>query len=104
MVVIVVVIVAVVIMAAAIFVIPVALLHVPTISLMLVVRVIPVTSLVRRPLPDAGNPDVAASVDPPVAINPSIAFGGRWWTAFIANRRRRATTDHDADLRAGRRG
>ena len=82
--------------AAVIFMIPVALLHVPAVSFVLVVRVVPVSAFVRRSLPYTGNPDVTASVDAPVAIHPGVACGGRWRAALITNRRWCSTTDNDA--------
>jgi hypothetical protein len=93
----VVVIITVIVVAAVIFMVPVAFLHVPAISLMLIVRVIPVGSLVRGTLPDTGYPDVAASVKTPITINPGITLGGRWRAALVTNRWRRASTDNDAE-------
>lgn len=93
------VIVTVVAVTAVIFMIPVAFLHVPAVALVLIVRVIPVRAFIRRSLPHTRNPDVAASVDAPVSINPSVSFEGWWWAAFIANRRRRTTENNaEADL------
>ena len=96
----------VVVVAAVIFMIPVAFLHVPAVSFVLVVRVVPVSAFVRGPLPHTGNPDVTASVDPPIPIDPRVALGGRRRAALITNRRWCATTDNDAqtNLREGRCG
>jgi hypothetical protein len=87
--VIVVVVVVLVVMVAVVFVIPVAFVHLPALLVVVVVGMGPIGTGIGRPLPDSGNPDVAAFALAPVAIDPRVAFSWHGGPHFIADRWRR---------------
>jgi hypothetical protein len=82
------VVVVIVVVVAVVFVVPMAFMYLPALLIMVVVGMAPVGAGIGWPLPDAGNPDVAAAVHAPVPIDPGVAFPGhgrpyliaeRWW-------------------------
>src|ERR1700738_2731347 len=80
--------VAVVMVIAVVFMVPVAFVHLPALLVVVVVGVAPIGSLVGWPLPAARNPDVAATVGSPVAVDPLKAFAGRDGAYLVADRGR----------------
>jgi hypothetical protein len=77
----------VVVVIAMVVAIPVAFMHLPAPLVVVVVRMAPVSASVRWPLPHAGDPDIAAAVLTPIAIDPNVAFSRHrrsnlipdWW-------------------------
>src|SRR5258708_27918305 len=57
---------------SVIFMVPVPFVHLPTLPVVVVVRVAPVGSGVGWAVPASSDPDVASVVDTPVAVNPFI--------------------------------
>ena len=96
-------IVVVVVVMIVIFVVPVALVQLPALLIMVVVRVIPVRAFIRRMVPTSGNPPVVVSVRRPVTIDPGIARTWRDTALFVADRRR-AGAYLQRYLRGGRNG
>jgi hypothetical protein len=90
-----VIVVAVIVVTPMIFVIPVALVHLPTLLVVIVVGVAPVGAGIRWPLPDAGDPDVTVATLPPVAIDPGVASSWHGRPNLISHRRRRAEINLD---------
>ena len=76
-------------MVAMVFMVPMALMHMPSIVVMVVMRMAPVSPRIRRPLPHSRNPDIVPMVGSPVAINPDIAFARYRRASLIADRWRR---------------
>jgi hypothetical protein len=87
----------VVVMIAMIFVVPVSFVHLPSLLVVVVVRMGPVSASVGWTIPAAGNPDVPTVVNSPVAVDPGIPVSGHRWAYFVAHRRR-CSADVDADL------
>ncbi len=79
------VIVMIVVVVAMVLAIPVAFVHLPALLVVVVVRMAPVGAGVRRPLPNAWNPDIMIAANSPVAIDPSVAFSGQGRPDFIAD-------------------
>ena len=92
-----------VMMVTVVFAIPMAFVYLPALLIVVVVGMAPVGAGIGRALPDAGSPDVAASIVAPVAFSPYIAFAGHCRTDFNAQGRWGAA-DVDVDLRNGRSG
>src|SRR5450755_4610693 len=89
-----------------IFVIPMALVQLPALLIVVVMRVIPVCAFIRSMVPTSGNPAVVASIGRPVTIDPGIAGTGGDTALFVAHRRR-AGADvqrHLCGSRNGKRG
>ena len=76
-------------MIAMVFMVPMALMHMPAIVVMVIMRVAPVSPVKRRPPPPAWNPDIVPAVWSPITINPNIALTRHRWPNLIADRRRR---------------
>ena len=72
-----------------ILMVPVALMHLPAIVVMVVVRMAPVSTGIRRPLPHSRNPDIPPMVWSPVPINPNVARTRHRRPCLIADRWRR---------------
>jgi hypothetical protein len=81
----------VVMVIAMIFVVPMAFMHLPATLIMVVVRMAPVSSGIRRPLPNSWNPDIPSPANAPVAINPGVAFARKRRPYLITNGWRRRT-------------
>jgi hypothetical protein len=77
----------VVMVIAVVLVVPVPFMDLPSLLVMVVVRMGPVGTSVGRPLPDAGNPDVASAAISPVTADPGVAFSGHRRPCLIAQRR-----------------
>src|SRR5580704_12675528 len=73
-------------MVAMVLMVPVAFMHLPAITVVVVVRVTPVRTGIRRPLPHVRNPHIPPTVNSPVAIDPYIARTGHSRTHLIPNR------------------
>ena len=69
-----------------VFVVPVAFVHLPALLVMVVMGMAPVGTGVRRTLPDAAVPDVAASIVAPVAFGPDKALARHGRLNFVAKR------------------
>jgi hypothetical protein len=96
----VVVVIVVAVVVAMVFVIPVAFMYLPALLIVVVVGVGPVGAGVGWALPDAGVPDVVASTNAPVAVDPRVTFSGHGGSYLIANwRGRRADIDLDLAIR-----
>jgi hypothetical protein len=74
---------------AMVFAIPMTFMHLPATLIMVVVRMTPVGSRVRRSLPDAGDPDISSAALSPVAIDPGVAISWDGRPCLIANGGRR---------------
>ncbi len=92
-----------VVVIVVVFMVPVAFVIVPAVWVMVPVWMAPVGSGIRRTLPDAGHPDVTASIDSPESVNPNKTLARRRWTPLVAQRRW-GPADNDADLPNGRNG
>ena len=77
-----------IVVIAMVFAVPVPFMDLPALLVVVVVGMAPVGAGIGWPLPNAGNPDVAAAVHAPVPIDPGVAFPGhgrpyliaeRWW-------------------------
>jgi hypothetical protein len=79
-------------------VVPMTFMQLPALLKVVIVRVVPVSSLVGRLVPPSGNPPVAMPVGLPIAVNPGIAGAGSVPTSFVAEGRRRAS-DVQGNLR-----
>ncbi len=91
--------VAVIMMVAVVFVVPVTFVHVPSVLVVVVVRVAPVGTFIGWTIPASRNPDIAACIDAPIAIDPYEAFSGRRGTALNAQWGRGAADgDTEPDL------
>lgn len=55
---------------AMILMVPMALMQLPAIVVMVIVRMAPVGPGIRRPPPHTRNPDIPSAVDSPVPVNP----------------------------------
>jgi hypothetical protein len=75
-----------VVMIAVVVMIPVAFMHLPAALVVVIVRMAPVGARVRRPLPDAGVPDIAPIIVAPIAIDPGVALAWHSRPDFIADR------------------
>src|ERR1017187_4081688 len=91
-----------IVVIAMIIFIPVAFVQMPAVLVVVVVRMAPVRTSIRRMIPASGNPYIPASVVAPVTVDPGIAFARHRRTTLIAHRWRRLATDNDADLRGRR--
>ena len=96
-VVIVMVVMAMIVVIAVVFMIPVAFVQTPAFLVVVVVRMGPVGAGIGWAIPAAGNPDVTALVDSPVAVDPGITFAGDRRAYFITQWGR-CSADVDADL------
>lgn len=83
-----------------VFVVPVAIVHLPALLVAVVVRMAPIGACVGWLLPYATVPDVAASIVSPVAFGPDITRTGHARLNFAAQGWR-GTTDVDMDLGGG---
>jgi hypothetical protein len=79
----------VVVVVSMVFAVPMASVHLPATVKMVVVRMTPVGSRVGWPLPNPGDPYIAAAAWSPIAINPGVAFSGHLGPYLITNGRRR---------------
>jgi len=79
----------VVMVVAVVLVVPVPFMDLPSLLVVVVVRMGPVGPGVGRPLPDAGDPDVASAAISPVTVDPGVAFSGHRRPCLIAQRWRR---------------
>ncbi len=77
------------IVVAVIFMIPMTLVHPPSLLVVVIVRMAPIGAGVGRPIPAAGNPDIPSALVAPITIHPAIAFPRVGWANFVAQRRRR---------------
>jgi hypothetical protein len=91
----------VVVVITVVFMIPMAFMYLPALLVVVVVGMAPVGAGVRRPLPAAGDPDVAAATGAPIAVNPSVAFSGHGRPYLIAHWWRCAEVDLDLTERRG---
>src|SRR5579864_206706 len=89
------------VVVAVVFVVPVALVVLPALRVPVVVRMAPIRSRIRRPLPVPRHPNVVVALRPPVTFHPCIARIRRRWRRFIHDRRRRRPDEY-RDLRAAR--
>jgi hypothetical protein len=78
----------VIVVVAMVLMVPVALMQVPAIVVMVVMRMAPVSSRIRRSPPHARNPNISSAVDSPIPINPHIALARHRRTNLVADRRR----------------
>jgi hypothetical protein len=88
------------VVVSVIFMVPVPFVHLPTLPVVVVVRVAPVGSGVGWAVPASSDPDVASVVDTPVPVNPLIAFARGTWTYLVAQGRR-GSANIDVNLREG---
>jgi len=76
---------------AVIFVVPVAFMKLPSLLIVVVVRMTPICALVRRLFPSASNPSVMVALWGPIALNPDVAGTGCIASLFVTNWRRSAS-------------
>ena len=76
----------VVMVIAMVFVVPMAFMHLPALLVMVVVRMAPVSPLVRRTLPGAWTPNVAATLSSPIAFGPHKTGARHGRPSFVAQR------------------
>ena len=88
---------AMVMMIAMVFVVPMAFMYLPAALIVVIVRMAPVSSRIRWPLPNSRHPNIPSAANSPIAIDPDKTFAGQRWPYFIPNRRRRGA-DIDLDL------
>jgi hypothetical protein len=87
----------VVMVIAMIVMVPVSFVELPSLLVMVIVRMAPIGAGVRRPVPTSGNPYVLSVSCAPIAIDPSVSFAGRRGTSFITHWWR-ISADIHADL------
>jgi hypothetical protein len=78
-----------VVVIAMVFVVPMALMHLPATLIVVVVRMAPVSACVGWALPNPWDPDIPSAASSPVAVNPDEAFSWKGRPHFIANGWRR---------------
>jgi hypothetical protein len=76
---------AMIMMIAMVFVIPMAFMHLPATLIMVIVRMAPVSSRIRWPLPNPWNPDIPSAANSPVTIDPHEAFSWKRRSYLITN-------------------
>src|ERR1035437_6078542 len=91
-----------VVVITMILAVPVAFMQVPAVLVVVVVRMAPIRTSVRRVIPASTHPDVTALVDTPISVNPRVSLTRGWRTALIAHRWRWLAADDNADLRGRR--
>src|SRR5277367_5565820 len=90
-----------VVMVAMVFMVPMTLMERPALMVVIIVRMVPVRSLIRGPLPYSGPPHIPSAVPVPVAVDPRIPWTRHSWPHLVADRRR-SNADIYADSRKGR--
>jgi hypothetical protein len=94
MVVVAVIVMTIIVVVAMVFVIPMAFVNLPALLVVVVVRMAPIGTGIRWPLPDAWDPDIAAAALSPVAVHPGVALSRdrrpyfiphRWWRGTDIN-------------------
>lgn len=90
-----------VVVVVVIVVVPMAFMEAPAFRVMVPVAVVPVGTGVRRAIPAAGDPDVAAATPAPVAIDPGVSGTGHGRTCLIAQGWRRGAADLNAEADLG---
>jgi hypothetical protein len=73
-----------------IFVVPVAFMKLPSLLIVVVMRMTPIRTLVRGLFPAARDPLVMVALRDPIAFDPHVPGTGRIASLFITNRRRSA--------------
>jgi hypothetical protein len=91
----------VVMVIAMIFAIPVSFVELPSLLVVVIVRMAPIGTGVRRPVPTSGDPYVLSIPGAPIAIDPGVSFAGGRRTSLIAHWWR-GSADIEADLRKSR--
>ena len=91
-----------VVMVVVVFAVPMAFVHLPALLVVVVVRMTPVSTGIRRTRPDTWHPDVTASAVAPVAFGPHKA-DSRHGRAHLVPKRRRCAADIHMNLSDGRR-
>jgi len=74
-----------------IFMVPVAFMKLPSLLIVVVVRMVPICALVRRLFPAARDPLVVVAVGSPIALNPGVAGTGCIASPLVTNGRRSAS-------------
>jgi hypothetical protein len=92
----------VVMVVTMVLMIPVAFMHPPALLIVIVVWMAPVSSPIRRPLPNTRPPDVSAVHIAPVSFRPHIALAWHCRTDFVAERRRSAANVNSNLSNSGR--
>jgi len=92
--------VAIVVVGVVVFVVPVALVHLPALLVVVVVGMAPGGAGEGWSLPDTAVPYVSASIIAPVAFGPDITRPGHAWLNLAAEGRRCAA-NVDMDLSGG---
>jgi hypothetical protein len=81
-------------------VIPMTFVHLPALVIVIIVRMVPVSSFVGWLIPAPGDPPIVMPIGLPVAVNPCVSGTRRVSTPFKTQRRRRAP-DVNANSREG---
>ena len=76
---------AMIMMIAMVFVVPMAFMHRPAALIVVIVRMAPVSSRIRWPLPNSWHPDIPPAANSPVAIHPDKTFARKRWPYLITN-------------------
>jgi hypothetical protein len=81
-------------------VVPMALVQLPPLPLVVIMRVVPVSSLVRWLIPAPCHPSVAMAIGFPIPVNPGVPRARSAPPSFVAEGRRSAS-DIERNLREG---
>jgi hypothetical protein len=91
-------IVVVVVMAIAVIImVPVSFVEAPSLLVMVIMRMAPISAGVRRPVPTSWNPYIPSVSCAPIAVDPGVSFAGGRGTSLIAHWWR-ISADIDANL------
>ena len=92
---------AVVVVVSMVVMVPVAFVEFPSLLIMVIVGMAPITSLVGWTIPASADPYVTTVIGAPIAVNPLIACAGGCGTPLVAQRWR-CSADVDTDLTKSR--
>jgi hypothetical protein len=84
-------------LVAVLITVPVTFMHLPTLLIVVIMWMAPLSALVRRTLPGAASPYVTAAFISPIAFLPNIALA-RHCRANFAAKWRWVATDVNPDL------
>src|SRR5260370_13109331 len=86
----------VVMVVAMILPVPMAFMHSPTLGVVIVVRMTPISSFIGRTFPTSRHPNVVPAIDSPVAVDPLVSCCRHRRTPFMTQRRGGAVGKHFA--------
>src|SRR5216684_6827460 len=74
--------------------VPMSLVHLPTFSVVVIVRMAPVCPFIGRPVPASPDPPVMVTNWFPISVHPDEVWTWSWSILLIANRRWRGPDVH----------